>query len=192
MSKMLLHICCAPCGLPIIDYLIHDLKMGAENLALYFYNPNLYPPSEYLRRFREVEKIAKIYGVTLIEGKYDSRDWLIYLKRNLVKEPECYFENEERCKECLAFRLNAVALKAKELGYESIATTLSLNRYKDTEFINNWGNKLADKMGLKYETFSLDKMETYDKSLKLTKKYDIYRQKYCGCEYSLLRKTELK
>jgi predicted adenine nucleotide alpha hydrolase (AANH) superfamily ATPase len=189
MSKMLLHICCAPCGLPIIDYLIHDLKVGAEDLALYFYNPNLYPPGEYLKRLREVEKIAKIYNLTLIEGKYDSKDWLIYLKRNLVKEPECYFENEERCKECLAFRLNNLALKAKELGYNKIATTLSLNRYKDTEFVNDWSSKLADKMGLHYETFPLDKNQAYSKGLELTKKYGIYRQKYCGCEYSLLRKT---
>jgi len=59
MNKMLLHICCAPCGLPIIDYLMNDLKMGAENLALYFYNPNLYPPGEYLKRLREVEKLPR-------------------------------------------------------------------------------------------------------------------------------------
>jgi predicted adenine nucleotide alpha hydrolase (AANH) superfamily ATPase len=189
MSKMLLHICCAPCGLPIIDYLIHDAKMGAEDLALYFYNPNLYPPGEYLKRLKEVEKIAQIYGVTLIEGKYDNKEWLVHLKRNLVKEPESYFENEERCKECLVFRLNDFASKAKELGYAKIATTLSLNRYKDTEFINSWGTKLATKMSLQYETFPLDKTDAYNKSLELTKKYNIYRQKYCGCEYSLLRQA---
>jgi len=81
-----------------------------------------------------------------------------------------------------------LASKAKELGYNSIATTLSLNRYKDTEFINDWGSKLADKFGLQYEAFPLDKNQAYSKGLELTKKYGIYRQKYCGCEYSLLRK----
>lgn len=177
---MLLNICCAPCGLPIIEYLIKN-----ERPALFFYGPNIFPREEYLRRFDEAKKAAALYDTKLFEGEYDHNGWLSYLKENLPDPPESYLENGKRCLLCFQFRLNKTAVVAKENGFDAFATTLSVSRFKDTAFINQYGRELADKYQLKYETFPLNAAEAHRKGLELSKKHGIYRQKYCGCEFSL-------
>lgn len=154
-------------------------------MPLFFYGPNIYPEEEYLRRLEETKKIASLYNIELYEGDYDHKRWLQFIKRTLPQPPEKFHENGERCLACFQFRLNVTAAFAKEKGFQSFATTLSISRFKDTIFINNYGKLLAERNGLNYETFPLNADEAHRVGIELSKKHNIYRQKYCGCEFSL-------
>lgn len=188
MSKLLLHTCCAPCALPILDYLI---KHEITDIVLYYYNPNIYPKAEYSRRLEEVKKIAKIYKLGIIEGEYCHKKWLRYITESLPQPPANYPENSQRCLVCFSFRLKNTAKLAWQKNFSEFATTLSVNRFKDTEFIDDLGEKLAVKYGIKYRKFFLDPNQAYQVGLQLSRKYNIYRQKYCGCEFSM-SKTQNK
>ena len=191
---MLLHVCCASCALPIIKHFFSDLPphqkfwcggLKEEDIALYFFNPNLFKEDEYQKRLKEVEKIASIYKLKLYSEKYNHNQWLNFIKENLPRPPDEYQENDERCLVCFKFRLNQTALFAKTHGFYEFATTLSVSRYKDVKFINQYAKSLAKKYGLKYKTFSLDQQKAHQTGINLSKKYNLYRQKYCGCEFSL-------
>jgi len=186
---MLLHICCAPCALPIIEYLLKTKK--ANEFALYFYNPNIFPKKEYEKRREEVEKIAKIYNLKLFTGDYRHEEWREYLEEELPQPPFSYLENKERCFACFRFRLEKTAQFARENKYERFGTTLSINRYKDTEAINNYGFFLAEKNHLSYQEFEIEPGKAHQLELELSRRYDLYRQKYCGCEFSLPKNRPL-
>lgn len=181
---MLLHTCCAVCALPIIKHLLKEEKV--KNITLYFYNSNIYPEEECNKRLKDVEKIAKIYKLKLIVGKYEHNKWLNYIKKSLPQSPEKYLENSERCLSCFRFRLEETMKFVKKNNFDEFATTLSVNRFKNTEFINNYGESLAKKHKIKYKEFDIDFNKAYKLGLKLSKKYNLYRQKYCGCEFSMI------
>ena len=181
---MLLHTCCAPCALPIIKYLLEINRKGG--IVLYFYNPNIFPEGEYKKRLKDVEKIAKIYKLKLIVGKYEHSKWLDYVKESLSRLPDEYPENSERCLNCFHFRLEEIAEFAKKNNFDEFGSTLSINRFKNTEFISNYGKSLAKKHQIKYKEFSLDANKVYKMGLELSKKHNLYRQKYCGCEFSIM------
>lgn len=176
--KTLINICCAPCVLPLMDN-------SEGEKAFYFYSPNIYPAEEYLRRLEATREIAGIYNFPLLEGEYDHEAWLSFVKGELEAPPETYPENGRRCLACFQYRLDKTAAFAREKGFEVFATTLSLNRFKDTAFINKCGEALAGKYGIKYHTFTGDPHAAHKKGLELSKKHGVYRQKYCGCEFSL-------
>lgn len=180
---LLLHACCAPCALPIIEYLINDKK--EDRIALYFENSNIYPKEEYKKRLAEVKKIAKIYGLDLIESKYEHQKWLDFLKNKLPKALIDYPENDLRCLICFQFRLLKTALRAQTAGFKEFSTTLSINRFKDIDFINQYGQKSARENNLTYVQFPLDPQEAHQKEKELRQKHNLYSQKYCGCEFSL-------
>ncbi len=180
---LLLHTCCAPCALPIIEYLINDKK--ESEITLYFENSNIWPREEYQKRLREVEKIAKIYNLNLIKARYKHQKWLEFLKNKLPKSLADYPENDLRCLICFQFRLLKTALGAQAAGFKKFGATLSINRFKDTDFINQYGQKLAQENNLTYIRFPLDPQEAHQKEKELCQKYHLYSQKYCGCEFSL-------
>lgn len=181
---MLLHTCCAPCALPILEYLLKKKKV--KDITLYFYNPNIYPEQEYQKRLKEVEKIAKIYNLELIIGQYEHHKWLDYLKKSLPRPLKFYPENDERCLNCFCFRLDKTVKFAKDNNFNEFATTLSVNRFKNTKFIDNYGQRLVKQYGLNYLSLDLDPYQAYQKEQKLVKKYNLYSQKYCGCEFSMI------
>jgi hypothetical protein len=197
---MLLHTCCAPCALPIIDgstlltinperrrrieYLSKEKRI--KDIVLYFYNPNIYPEKEYQTRLEEVKKISKIYNLKLIIGEYEHNKWLTYLRKALSHPLDSYPENSERCLNCFCFRLEKTAAFAKENNFNSFTTTLSVNRFKDTKFINNYGQRLAKKYALDYLILDIDPYQAHKKEQELVKKYNLYSQKYCGCEFSMV------
>lgn len=180
MKKLLLNVCCAPCVLPIIDTWTRE-----EELSLFFYGPNIYPEDEFFKRLEQVQKISTIYQKPLIVGEYEHHDWLNYLKSNLSEPLKSYQENGDRCLVCFRYRMEKTALYASKHGFVAFATTLSLSRFKDTNYINNCGKILAKEYNIYYLPFSHDPNQAYKLGLKLSKNYGIYRQKYCGCEFSL-------
>ncbi|MFA6431614.1 MAG: epoxyqueuosine reductase QueH [Candidatus Margulisiibacteriota bacterium] len=179
---LLLNVCCAPCVLPLVD------KSNPEQV-LYFYNPNISPKDEYAKRFEAASIVAHEFGLKLIDGVYDHEEWLAYLSGNLPNELESYPENSPRCQACFEYRINNIAKYAKENGFDGFSTTLSVNRFKDTSYINSYSRQMADKYGIKYEEFKIDPQTAHQKGVELSKKLGLYRQRFCGCEFSQNRNT---
>jgi len=174
MKKFLLHTCCAPCSIAIID----ELK-SKYDLTVFFYNPNIYPEEEYLKRLAAVETFCRIKGIELICGPYDSREWL-ERAAGLEEEPE----GGKRCELCFTIRLMKTALFAAQQGINTFATTLSISPHKDTGAINRIGLQAAEKYTMHFAAEDFKQDNGYRKSCELSKQYGLYRQKYCGCMFS--------
>ncbi len=181
--KLLLHACCAPCS----SYVIECLSNCFE-ITIYYYNPNIYPDSEYKRRLQELKRFLNEYitdnKIELIETTYDPNEYY-----NIVKGIENLGERSLRCKKCYEFRMKKAAIYAKENNFDYFTTTLSISPYKNSAWINEIGGKLESELGIKYLYSDFKKKNGYKRSLELSKKYNLYRQDYCGCIYS---KTENK
>lgn len=180
---MVLHCCCGSCALPIIDYLLNKKK--EKEIILYFSNSNIYPEKEYFKRLKGLKEIALIYNLLLFEDEYNHKNWLHYIKRHLSNSLNSYPENDIRCLYCFKYRLERTKDFCIKNNLLEFGTTLSVNRFKNTNFINDYGLKLARENNLKYIPFDLDPLKAYQKGIELSKKYNLYRQKYCGCEFSL-------
>ena len=181
--KLLLHACCAPCS----SYVIECLSNYFE-ITIYYYNPNIYPDSEYKRRLQELKRFLNEYisdnKVEIIETTYDPNEYY-----KVIKGIENLGERSLRCKKCYEFRMKKAAIYAKENNFDYFTTTLSISPYKNSAWINEIGGKLESELGIKYLYSDFKKKNGYKRSLELSKKYNLYRQDYCGCIYS---KTENK
>ncbi len=180
--KLFLHICCVGCGVAITK----ELK-GGYQLTLYFYNPNIFPEKEYNRRLMEARRIASELGLDLITEDYDHKSWL-KLVRGHEKDPE----RGERCRICYKDRLKQTAVKAKELGFDSFTTTLTVSPHKDAKAIIMLGNELAGKYSLKFLDQDFKKQDGFKKACELSKELGLYRQDYCGCEFSFSESRKQK
>ncbi|MDD3711485.1 MAG: epoxyqueuosine reductase QueH [Patescibacteria group bacterium] len=174
-NKLLLHICCAPCG----AYLISEKLLKKFDITLYFYNSNINNLEEYQKRLFWVEKMARNYNLKLEVEPYNHVSWLDKV-RGMESEPE----GGARCSVCYFDRLEKTAKLAKEKGINNFYTTLVTSPYKDYERIMEIGNKLAKDNNLNFLNLDFDRSDLYKKSVELAKKEDFYRQKYCGCEFS--------
>jgi predicted adenine nucleotide alpha hydrolase (AANH) superfamily ATPase len=175
MKRLLLHVCCGPCS----THVINELK-GEFKLTLLFYNPNVYPEAEYLRRLEAAKQVAKDVGVMLVEGNYDSIGW-----ENYVAGHENEQEGGKRCELCYEFRLRKTAEMAK--GFEMFATTLTVSPHKNASKINEVGRRIENELGVKFLLADFKKRDGFLKSVELSKKCGIYRQNYCGCRFSFKR-----
>lgn len=178
--KLLLHICCANCGIVPIEILKDKFE-----LTLFWYNPNIWPQEEYEKRLSNVKQLTEIYHLSLIVGEFEIQKWF-ELTRGLENEPE----GGRRCEICFRMRLEKTVQLARDLiskkkPVDYFTTTLGISRYKNTDLINQIGQELAEKYGIKFYQFEIDKNKVFQHELKLSKKYNFYRQKYCGCLYSL-------
>lgn len=168
--KLLLHCCCAPCSSAVIE----KLKNYFE-ITYFYYNPNIYPQEEYNLRKDEFVKL----GVNVVELKYNHNEFL-----NVVAGYENEKEGGARCRICIAQRLDKAFEYAVNNNYEIITTTLSISPHKDAEFINKLGENLQEKYGIKYLHADFKKENGYLNSINICKEKGIYRQDYCGCEFS--------
>lgn len=182
--RMLLHSCCGPCSSYVLEYLSVFFE-----ITVLFYNPNIYPEAEYAKRLSEQKKLIDSMSfqnrVSLISVPYD---YSVFL--NSV----CGLENEReggaRCTECFRLRLGKCAEIAKEKKFDVFATTLSVSPHKNATLLNSIGKELSVKYGVEYLPSDFKKREGYKRSIELSKQYDIYRQEYCGCEFSLPHEKE--
>ncbi len=175
--KLLLHSCCGPCS----TYVLNKLK-EVFDITIYYYNPNIYPADEFQKRLIEQQKVINIIDkdIQVIEGYYD---YNIYLEH--VKGLEHLGEKSNRCYHCYEFRLKETYEYAKNNGYDYYTTTLSISPYKNSNWINEIMEKYeCDKCKYLYSNFK--KEEGYKKSIVYSKEYDLYRQEYCGCEFSII------
>ncbi|MEE9525027.1 MAG: epoxyqueuosine reductase QueH [Candidatus Woesearchaeota archaeon] len=165
--KLLLHTCCAPCSTHVIEELRKEY-----DVTLFFYNPCIEPINEYGRRLEEAEKYAEAMDIPIIVGDYDVIDW-----HNAVKGYEDDKEGGDRCSICFRFRLKKTAEVAKERGFDLFTTTLTVSPYKNAEVINEIGKEFNNFL-------ERDFKKGYMHSVELSKKYNLYRQNYCGCLFS--------
>ena len=172
--KLLLHACCAGCATIAIERL-----QDKWEIVLLFSNSNIYPKSEFQKRLSDVRKVAKIYHLDLIEDAYREDDWLNHVK-GLENEPE----RGKRCKKCIEYRLTKTVKKAKEDNFEAFTTTLTTSPHKDANYINSLGKQLAKLHGIEFVELNLKKKNGFKESVELSKKYELYRQDYCGCRFS--------
>ena len=174
--KLLLHACCGPCSSYVVEYLSKYF-----DITIYYYNPNIYPKEEYERRLDELKKFVNVFNnsVKVIEELYKEDDY-----NNAVNGLEHLGEKSIRCYKCYEFRMNKAAIYAKENNYDYFTTTLSISPHKNSMWINEIGEKLQNKCNIKYLFADFKKKEGYKRSLELSKKYNLYRQDYCGCKYS--------
>ena len=183
-KKLLLHSCCAPCSSHVISYLTKYF-----DITVLYYNPNISPKNEYEKRKEEqirlIKEIDKINKIDIIDCDYEND---IYEKeiKGLEDEPE----RGKRCTVCFNLRLSKTALLAKNLNYDYFCTTLTVSPYKNSNLINEIGIELEKKYGVKWLYSDFKKDNGYKHSIELSKQYNLYRQNYCGCKYSIRNKMK--
>ena len=180
MRRLLLHDCCAPCGAYVLEELLKD---GYE-VTVYFYNPNIFPLEEYEWRKQEIKKYCQKRNVKFIDDDYNHEDWL-----DFVKGHETAPERGKRCEQCFAKRLGEAAQKASELGVEYMTTTLTISPHKISQMIINVGKEVSEIYGIKFLDIDWKKDDGFKKACVLSKEEGFHRQNYCGCEFSMKRKT---
>ena len=178
--SLLLHSCCAPCSSYVLEYLCKWFE-----ITVFYYNPNIYPYEEYVRRKDEQIRLIKKLNS---EGKqiyFTDTDFNGNVFMKLSEGLESSPEGGSRCHKCYEFRLKKTAQLAKEQSYDFFATTLTVSPYKNAEVINNIGSKIESELGVKYLFSDFKKKGGYLRSIELSKKYNLYRQNYCGCIFSI-------
>ena len=183
-KKILLHSCCAPCSSHVISYL-----KDYFDITILYYNPNISPKSEYdKRKVEQMRLIKEIKGdnnIDIIDCDYDN---------NLYEEKIKGYENEpergSRCTICFDLRLSKTAQMAKLLNYDFFCSTLSVSPYKNSKLINEIGKQKEKEYGVSWLYSDFKKENGYKHSIELSKKYNLYRQDYCGCKYSVRNKVQ--
>jgi predicted adenine nucleotide alpha hydrolase (AANH) superfamily ATPase len=180
-AKLLLHSCCAPCSSVCLERL-----KDVFSISVLFYNPNIDDREEYEKRKAEQIRFLQETGwAEIVDCDYDAEKFE-KIAKGLENEPE----RGARCYRCYALRLEETAKKAKELGIEYFATTLTLSPLKNVEWLNEIGQKVGDRYGLTYLYSDFKKQGGYLRSLELSKEYGLYRQDFCGCSFSKKRKSD--
>ena len=175
--RLLLHACCGPCSSAVLEQLSRYF-----DIAILYYNPNIWPAAEYHRREEELERFvaqAHPLGVTVVEDRYDPQEFYDAAK-GLEQEPE----RGERCTACYRLRMRRAAQYAAEHGFDWFTTTLSISPHKDAARINRIGQELAAEFGVPHLPSDFKKKNGYLRSLQLSAEYGLYRQDYCGCIFS--------
>jgi len=174
--SLLLHSCCAPCSSYVLEYLYERF-----DITIFFFNPNIAPEEEYVYRCSELKRMVSDMklNVNIIEEKYDPEPFY-KLAKGLEDQPE----RGMRCRKCIEMRLSAAGAKAAELGMDYFTTTLTISPHKDCAFINECGGAVSEKCKVEYLFSDFKKHDGYKRSIELSKKYNLYRQNYCGCVFS--------
>ena len=177
IDRVLLHACCAPCSSAIVEWLLNNHIQP----TIFYFNPNIYPETEYEHRKQESKRHASSLGIEWIDGDYDHQSWCAYIA-GLEREKE----RGRRCQQCFAYRLKRSAEKAKELGFSYFTTTLASSRWKSLEQINSAGQWAAEQVGgVCFWAQNWRKDGLQERRQQLLKEYRFYNQLYCGCEFSM-------
>ena len=174
--SLLLHSCCAPCSSSVLECLCDFFAV-----TVLYYNPNIFPAVEYQHRLETQKEVLEKTGfATLVEGNYQHSDYLSAV-RGYESEPE----GGARCEFCFRLRMEEAARLAKEGCYDYFATTLSVSPHKDAALLGRIGEELEACYGVKHLPSDFKKREGYKRSVALSNELGLYRQDYCGCEFSL-------
>ena len=196
---LFLHSCCAPCSSYVLEYLC-----GRFRITVFYFNPNISESAEYVRRVEEQKRLITAYNdaiseeyapdrsvqdeekndnmrclIDIVEGDYEPQSFY-EIARGLEQCPE----GGERCFACYELRLRETAKRAQAGKYDYFATTLTISPLKNAVKLNEIGERLAAEYGVSWLPSDFKKKGGYQRSIELSKEYDLYRQDYCGCAYS--------
>jgi len=179
---LLLHSCCGPCSTSVIERLTDEFE-----ITVFYYNPCITDEDEYRLRKDTQMRFIKMFneenaGKTRIyfrEGDYRPGDFLKAVK-GLETEPE----GGARCSVCFEQRLQKTAEMASLIGCDYFGTTLTVSPHKNYRLVSEIGRRLAMYYSLSFLDRDFKKKDGFKRSIELSKKYDLYRQNYCGCIYS--------
>ena len=177
--RLLLHSCCGPCSAPVLEFLTRFFQV-----TLFWYNPNIYPEQEFDRRLNAQLQLIEGMGLrddVMVQVLPREREQWYRATEGLENEPE----GGARCTECFRLRLRETARLASKQGYDCFCSTLTLSRHKDPVRINALGERFAEEFGVQWLPSEFKKHGGELRSRQLCEQYGIYRQNYCGCEYSL-------
>lgn len=184
--RLLLHSCCAPCSSYVLEYLSEYFE-----ITDFFFNPNIEPESEYRKRECELERLIErmnpAHPISFVKGDYDPARFYAAV-RGLEHIPE----GGERCFACYRLRMEEAAIIAKNGGYDYFTTTLSVSPLKNAEKINEIGEELEKKYGVRHLPSDFKKRNGYLRTITLSKEFGLYRQDYCGCVFSKAERARQK
>jgi predicted adenine nucleotide alpha hydrolase (AANH) superfamily ATPase len=168
--KLLLHACCGPCLVHPLD----ALRTEGVDVHVWFFNPNIHPHSEYLRRLAAFQAVAELKSVTLIDAPppADMEEWL----RHVV------FRETRRCEICFHLRLEAVAKLAEEQGFDAFSTTLLYSRFQKHDLLKDTAEAVAERFDVPF--LYRDWRKGWNDGVRKYRALNLYRQKYCGCVFS--------
>lgn len=175
-NKILLHACCAICS----SYPIKALMDLDFEPVVYFYNPNIFPQEEYLKRLDAQKTLCDFNKCELIIEEYNPEEYFDCVK-GMEDEPE----KGARCDLCFKMRLEKSALKASELGIKNLTTSIVISPHKNFQKISEIGMKVAKLYGINYLAIDFKKKDGFLKTNQISKNLGLYRQNYCGCKFSM-------
>nr|WP_106788350.1 epoxyqueuosine reductase QueH [Massilistercora timonensis] len=179
VPRLLLHSCCAPCSSYVLEYLNRYFE-----ITVFYYNPNIYPESEYTKRIWEQQELISqmpfLRPVSFLAGPYDQERFY-----EMARGLEHVKEGGERCLKCYELRLSEAARMAVKTEADYFTTTLSISPLKNADRLNEIGMRLGEEYGVPYLPSDFKKKNGYKRSIELSREYDLYRQDYCGCEFSM-------
>ncbi len=170
--KVALHVCCGVCAAGAAEVLAGE---GHQVLG-FFYNPNIYPAGEYQKRLDVAAKVAKQLNFPLEAGPYTPEEWF-NLTGSLKDEPE----GGKRCHVCYKLRLEKTHDYMVACGADAFTTTLTISPHKSAQIINGIGQDIG---GDKFLVRDFKKKDGFKRAVEMAKKWELYRQDYCGCIYS--------
>lgn len=173
-KRILLHACCGPCSLGAIAPLLDD---GAD-LTLFFYNPCIVD-GEFERRFDALRTVAEYYNLSVVVPEHDYNSYRAYAQTHSRDR-----EGGTRCGLCFDDRLRATAEYAKKNGFDMFTTTLTVSPHKNAKLIFEKGESFANEFGTFFLARDFKKKDGFLRSCRLSNELGIYRQKFCGCEFS--------
>lgn len=173
-KRLILMSCCAPCSCGAIKQLVDGEIPGIDDFIVMFFNPNIFPESEYQKRLNEQIKYCESLGVKYIVGDYNHDAWREHV-RGLETEPE----RGARCSKCFAYRFCYAVQYAKKNGYNAIASVFGVSRHKDQHQVDN----SAQQSCAEIEYLPIKWNENLRNQINRESKF--YRQNYCGCEFSI-------
>lgn len=174
-ERLLLHVCCGPCSTAVIQRLLPRF-----DVTLFFANPNLFPEEEYRRRLDAARRVAERCDLRLSVAEDDHGAWLDAV-RGMEWEPE----GGSRCDVCFQVRLEDAACAAEAGGFELFATTLTISPHKDVGKVSRAGRRATMNRRVRFLDEDFKKRDGFRKSVALSREMGLYRQTYCGCEYSI-------
>ena len=204
-KTVFLHSCCAPCSTYCMEYLRQYF-----DVTVFYYNPNIMDEEEYRKRVEEQKRLIEVYNrmgearevgtyaerngieeknvnsslrkIGFVEGAYEVDRYL-----DVIKGLEDCKEGGNRCAQCFMIRLRETARVAKEMGMDYFTTTLTISPLKNAALLNRLGKQIGEEMGIAFLPSDFKKNNGYLRSIELSREYDLYRQDYCGCDFSKRR-----
>ena len=185
VPRLLLHSCCAPCSSYVLEYLSDYFE-----ITVFYYNPNISPAEEYEKRAAEqqhlIRELPAKHPISFMAGPYDKERFY-----EMASGLEHVKEGGARCMKCYELRLREAAKIAKNAGFDYFTTTLSISPLKKAERLNEIGQRLGEEYEVEYLLSDFKKKNGYKRSIELSKIYGLYRQDYCGCEFSMENRDKM-